>query len=314
VDWSTAGARKREAGPTSKYHSIWLVERVLAAEGRLEDLAFSECAPGYPIDQQAVTLERTHAVQWIVAGPDDCGFPMRRRRTLAVALCRSTLVWVGPEQHAVQADFFQRFGRQCACGGEAYLRDTEEGIQQHMHAVARSRGVTLSARAGSAEQERLLYKLVPPGVVQRLGEHQAQAMAEPRRGVPPGAEGGLLCDLDHHVGRGPAQGWLWPVLLTHSHIWSHSLRRLATPQEAAAAMGLDSFTHDGLDGGRGESPVWRELKNFLPRQQLHMLGNAMHLPLMAAWMAYVFGNVARVADFYKLPPLVEEPSPSEADE
>lgn len=244
-------------------------------------------------------LKDTHELLYIIAGPSTLGFLVRRQRVLGACINRRRLIWTGPRDAAsMQAEFIQKFGSVVVASGMHFMRATPDEVSSWEAKRARSRKATLPNDYRRCPQTEYLHKLIPPSAMEHKIEYE-HLMARSGGNDP------FFCDLDHYCGRGPAPGTMFPTALTHNTVFCfrtgenmmHS--RLAVTGECLASQGLDIYT--SASGGRPLSPLRDILLGLPDVAARRLVGNAMHIPSSALWMAYVFGNCRKVQDAFALP-------------
>ena len=297
VDWSSMGQRSGAGGAGDRYHSMWCIERLVAAENDLEDLALFECSDKYPMNERLALLSKTHLLLCVVFGPVDVGFPVRRSRCMGVCINRRRLAWMGPtSSKRLQKDFLQKFGMKAKETGAFFMQAGSKEVSEWVERLAKARKKTLPKNYKEVPQDEYLHLLVPPSAMTHKEEYETHREETSQENTP------YFCDLDHHLNRGPRPGAMFPTALTHSTVYSFGvpgrLGRLAVTGESLSSQGLDMYPN--IAGGRPLSPL-APIFNAMPdRHARGLLGNAMHAPSMAMWMLYVLGNCRRVQDFASL--------------
>ena len=88
-------------------------------------------------------MEDTHFIVSIRTSPHMLGHPTRRTRRLSAGIAKSAWIWCGPEQHDVQADFHNAFGRALTLTGDIYFVASEEDQIHDNERLADLRGNTV---------------------------------------------------------------------------------------------------------------------------------------------------------------------------
>ena len=102
-----------------------------------------------------------------------------------------------------------------------------------------------------------------------------------------------FADLDQNVkGAGGAStaGSMIPSILTHTTLYAcHSgADRLVTPQELYFAHGYNCIK---LPNSAARSCRIKEfLRRLTTTQQIHLLGNGWHLPVLSSWVTYILSH------------------------
>jgi hypothetical protein len=289
--WSNQGGQEQFAHVSEATHAIWSTERKASFERADEDIVFCECTPRYKVkDKFADAFGSLADCRHIVDGPELHGWPHKRQRCLAVALNKSKVKWVGPEDHA--SDFADRFHRACVMRGADLFTATDSERYERYCSMAAGRKFKLTMQdMGRVSKDDLLEMILPPGGIERLREWQEW------RGNNFSGDEKVVCDLDHHPASKCTGGTDWPVQLTHGTVvligsgkddW-----KMATGLEHLGALGL--HVHSTVDTSLfGRSPLVDILSKLEARQQKLLAGNGMHLLTQCAWMLYCFSNIARV--------------------
>ena len=93
-----------------------------------------------PRDRLLEKLGATHIFVWIIAGPEDLGWPTSRERFLGVLISRKRWRWLGPtEPEQILEDFRSRFFKTRALCGDQLFFDSDENRWQHYTEIVNSR-------------------------------------------------------------------------------------------------------------------------------------------------------------------------------
>ena len=304
TDWTGLGSQRREAGVTERHHFVWSEERHMLAEHLLEDLYFVENSERYPIHQKQVEeFKLSHTVVYVRASPGKVLHPVHRPRYLAAGLNNKTCVWVGPDPgdaSAIQADFERLFGRTLKDTGDAYFVASKREVTGMVRDMALDQKNMLPAEFPNKPMAELLHLIAPVGVSQRLAEWNDVVEAKLRSVAKENWADGeaFLADLDHHPHTRSQGGKTVPPLPTHSRLWSWRHARLMTGMEALLSQGVDVY--ESMSGFRGLSPLTKIFRSLPPSDQKFLAGNAMHIPTMAMFMMYIFGNTVRRSDYCRM--------------
>ena len=287
VDFTSLGKQKRRAGTSDRYHSTWCEERRQLAKQNLEDIFFNECAERYPAEvMQREKFADTHHTVIVRFGPHEMGFPIRRRRTFTAGLNKETLVWIGPTEPCdVQREFDELFTRTVELTGDAFFVADQDDVLAWALNRSAKRKATLPTGWRSADMSTYFHSLVPPSGVLR------RAVCDHRRESEGSLTGAFLCDIEQNSHMGTVPGPVVPSLNTHSDIWSYESQRFATPVDYLAMQGVDS--HVKISGRRAVSPLTNVFKRVEEADVRLLVGNGIHIPVFAAWFAYVMGNTIR---------------------
>ena len=292
VDFTPLGHKLREGGTSAYEHALFLANRAALGSAHMEDLFFSECAAAYPSSEKQRPLSKYYTLVGVCTGPEYLGFPSKRCRSLAAGINLSTLVWVGPEPDDIQDDFNRMFHRSLQLSADVFFNATVDEVFMDANVMAASRNRALSENHRQQSMSEYLDLLVPPFNVSAKGEYEDYFASLSLK--PP-----FYADLDHHPGRGPRCGSTMPTMDTHPRIYGWTEQRLATPLELLTVQGIDM--PGPLLGNRSESPLVRLFRGLKRHQQLHLVGNGMHVPTMSAWFLYVCSHCRKRSDFFALP-------------
>ena len=209
---------------------------------------FQECTPRFPAKKKIRTpLTQTHRVVFVITGPLEQGYPVRRRRLHSAGIANHSFIWVGPEADAaIQEDFDSIFNAACVSSGEVFF------------------GEHVNTQSLTEFRETL-----PAGY--RYHFDTADAMRATRAGV----NGEYLCDLEHYPGSfNSMPSPIWPSMLTHGSIFSWRHRRVASGADHCAPLMLSNRL----------APALRDLSDANLKA---LSGNGMACPVVAAWFLYV---------------------------
>jgi hypothetical protein len=128
--WSNEGHQEQFAHISEVDHEVWVAERHVRGGRGEEHLAFVECTPKYPYQQKLVEKLPGHTVLSITTGPEELGYPTKRRRLQAACINNKVLKWVGPDDY--ETDFKERFYKANIIGGRAlFLASDEEVFKEY---------------------------------------------------------------------------------------------------------------------------------------------------------------------------------------
>jgi hypothetical protein len=148
--------------------------------------------------------------------------------------------------------------------------------------MAKGRGYHLPARF-AFDDPSILTKVLPPGAVSRMADW------EKLRPSLQSLAGVHIADVDHHVGqKGPSSGPYFPSMLTHGTRYSWSRKRLSIPLEGFGVHGAHVFP---ACGKYYPTPLLDVLRSLSPREQNHLAGNSLLMPLAAAFVFYCLANL-----------------------
>ena len=262
-----------------------------------------ENSPNFPTENFSEVMGTGYFVAATTFGPEDLGWPCRRRRKYMSAIDLSTLIWVGP----VSADDLVRdFGDFCfktmATNADVFVNpDGTEEAQMRVN-MGKNRGLKLSTEDARSIDVASLFT---PRERTDFFKYKADAVE-----YLAGADA-CLCDLSQTHGSRGRMSCVLPTLLSSSKFYSFSLNRFLTHTDLEASLG---FPRPGTaeymkykdDFGHGP------LESLADHVRMSLNGNAMHLAAMAAWHAYVLSNLVK-RDPVVLPLAISENGHGEDD-
>ena len=256
--WSAMGGGLKYAHESELIHNIYTCERMVRAESKHEDIAFTECTIQYPTSEKLATpLHQHHVVVWTTTGPEKLGQPCHRLRMLSASICKERYVWVGPEPQRpteIAKAFGAVYNKSSEIGGAALLCGDEYFRMQMYVRMARvQKNYASAAQLAMLPTMQLMQTILAPWQLQNFQEWHAiwNKMSPPERRL------GLIVDLDQNTDWARMGGSLWPVHLSHGVIcawvegsapqvghWAGALHSPWLPQHArdhdhAQAISLD---------------------------------------------------------------------------
>ena len=282
--WSTIGGQLRFADPSEREHCLWLGERKVRAENKEESMFFEECTLKYPRREKLVIpLASTHKVVSVQANSNAQGFPGSRPRSLSAGLAHWDTLWAGPSSDdAIQEDFDSIFSTTMELDGDIFFfidaaeREVElsENLRKRCHGQCLPKGF-------DNQIDKVMLSLGPAA---RL-RYEAYTELRPRHQSLSGA---FIADLDQWPSIRRICGPLFPCQLTHGTVFSWSKQSIAHGMEHANAQGWN-VAQDGY-----HAPLILPLMRQTSSNKLKKLsGNGWCLPVVAAWMLYVWSNTIR---------------------
>ena len=98
--WSTFGKREKLAHWSAESWMIWVLEQ----RRRGLDLVWHENSNNFDVELFIKGMSPAYIVITVVTGPEDLGWPARRRRRFSCAIRLASLVWLGPLDDASYQD------------------------------------------------------------------------------------------------------------------------------------------------------------------------------------------------------------------
>lgn len=283
LPWCSLGTRAGEAHDSMVSFAVWQAEMMACSY----DVVLLENSRHFPLALFSEPLRHKNHIVSITLGPDQLGWPARRTRLFAVALNRESLAWCGEmSDSAVATHFFKCFGKRVAVDANIFARaDSMENIVATRAAVGSRAGVRAEAALktpladlfkGSARARAAEY-------IKRVSKHVGFV------------SGTAAADLSQNpFARARIGPWLPTVTrnmlavnLGKDDIFGH----IYTPREIAFSQGWPSLPMSENEGYR--QVVSFDLHELSPRAQQLLQGNAMHLPTLASWLAYVLAHTLR---------------------
>lgn len=278
--WSRFGQELGLGDPATKSWSAWVNEAVHLQY----DLVWLENSSAFPLDLFERKLEGKYTVVAIRAGPEDLGWPLTRRRLLAVGVSHSSLVWLGPlEPLALQEDFLRFFAAERAVGGDIFSGlDSAESRHAMIRYMSSLRGVWL--RSG----ERIDYRKLLPKKAQQFFDAYLEAASRRPDGEC------FIADLSQNPAQRFRGGPTLPTLARSSELYvmSASPPEKLTPGELLFAHGWPMVST--ALGDEYRSCCSCDVSCLTPAQQRRLLGNGMSLPIVSAFMLYVRSHLMRI--------------------
>ena len=252
------------------------------------DIMFIEESHRFPLSLLRAALPEKYVVIWIIYGPQDIGFPVRRTRFLAACINRDFLVWVGPAgAPAVSEDFMSHFGHAPSLEANAFAGiDVQEKRDDVMIDLGRKRGLFCSVE--DLRQAPVTSLLCPSGA-SHLHKYK-EVMAHSNK---VGSAGSFVVDLSQNPDqRCRAGAWL-PALTKSSMMYDIPKNHFFTNAEIDAVMG---FPVDFLPQSKALAatlPVVTQVQAMDRSAYAKLIGNGMHVASMFCWFAYIFSHTVR---------------------
>ena len=290
--WSTAGHQDQSAHISELPLSIWLHEQACRLQEGSVDFVFLECTPRFPAEQKlADCFGPLCEVVVVRTGPEDFGWPHRRRRVLAGAFLKARWKWVADNAANASHEFARLFYRRPTMRGSDLLVLSEKARQEELINFAATRKNRLEKDSlPSMPEHDILAAAFPAGAVMRLAEWKEHIWLNEELAK----EEDLMIDLDHHPSsKGCSTTPQWPVQLSHGTILclkQDQSWRLATGMEHFFAMGWDIMAEQ-------KTGMVTMLEGLTTSQQKTLSGNSMHLLTQSAFMLFVISSCVRPRGF-----------------
>jgi hypothetical protein len=268
----------------------WHIERTM----RQEDIVGHENSAFFPTWLFTQGLGDTHFIITVTVGPEDFGWPLRRRRKLSMALSRANLIWVGPQTpQAIKDEFANLFCRRVVLDGDIFICDTEAARAEYLNHWARRRGAFL--RKDSSMSNFDMRTILRGCQLDIFNRYEALYESQKRFCKC------FIADLSQNPESHNVSSPFMPTQITHSCLYSFSSKTAFTPSELIIAHGWPC-----IPGIRDTTLMPFELRRLTPPQQVHLSGNAMRLPTLAMFYMYILSNCIRrdlLQTFDFLPPV-----------
>ena len=278
--WSTFGLREGMASHHTEHFQVWLQD---LAHSKF-DVITLENAPQMPTQLMMDALQGLYTFVHCIFGPNDLGWPCLRKRLMLTAIRKSRLQWVGPTDSVeIAEDFLRCFGASVCVDGSAFFVDAlgERALRRDM---AVQRGYSASVDVTGIPTPLLL----PPGTRSILQELETDLAPD---GDWSSADAAIICDLSQSKARRRVNHLL-PTLMSSSMLWEAKCDHFVTADEQDLAMGFPVALADGQVFGKDYLQCRAvDLSTLSLAQRRVLAGNGMHLPCVASWHCYVFGNL-----------------------
>ena len=282
--WSPFGLHEGLASEHSESMSIFIAH----AKSANFDVVTLENAAAFPKDLLPDRMGSRFLVLQAAFGPEDLGWPCRRRRLLQTGINLSSHVWVGPPSRDVEKDFLRMSSRSTVCLGDVFLGQCPGEEYETRRSLARKRGLHLPEKCTGVVVPA--EKILAPGAAEALQKYKELWMAS-----PPDSDMARCCivDLSQSMER-KRMSALVPTLLSSTVLYSLTKQRFFVKHDLEASQGFPVAGSAAYERYAGCLAVDEDSISQLPEQsQRSLLGNGMHLAAMAAWHLYIFGNIVR---------------------
>lgn len=282
LPWCSGGSRQGLAHPATTAWHIWTADQ----NQQKYDITICENSPNMPPEMfQGAVASFAHTVS-VIFGPEDLGWPARRKRLMMASFNRDSVVWIGPgESESIKEHFLSLFQRRCVRDGSVFA-----GIDQDSNVV--SLRVSYGEKVGyvSDPSEAPLEELFSGTQRERIIGYKALQSQKKDLLIP------TMCfdATQNPRQRAVASPWLpvitrscLPMMLSHGDDRGY----IFTGRECAFSQGWPSIPF-------AENEAFRSAVGFdihalsLPTQRA-LLGNGMSLPALTSWIAYLLSHTLR---------------------
>ena len=275
--WSPQGSRRGLGHEAMAPYYLWHIERTV----RQEDIIGHENSQFFPTWLFTNGLSASHFIITLTTSPEDFGWPLRRRRKFSLALNRSSLIWVGPSTlQGIKEEFTNLFCRRVVLDGDVFICDTEQARAEYLNHWSRRRGTFLRKDSPIANFDMRMilrgFQLKSFDQYKKLYETQERFSRC------------FIADLSQNPDSHSVTSAFMPTQITHSCLYSFSATSAFTPSELILAHGWPC-----VPGTCDTTLMPFDFRRLTPSQQVHLSGNAMHLPTLAAFYFYVLSNCVR---------------------
>ncbi len=232
-------------------------------------------------------LPSKYVAKSLVFGPDDLGFPIRRRRYMCTAINQETLVWIGPPTaEAMEAEFREMFYQAVQLEADDFLHlDSAERHRNLRREFAKRRGVYPNQSVGEIPFRMLLS----PGQQHNLEGYCRMRQDKDQDLV--GVRGTFCADLSQDPEERPRCGPWFPTFARSSMIVSLSKMDFFTNAELDFVMGFPSLEFSANAHLADCCPV--RVHDLERSTYCKLLGNGMHVACLMAFWSYIFMNCVR---------------------
>ena len=281
--WSSFGSRTGLASEHTESMQLYFAE----IQASQYDLATLENSPLFPRDLYETRLGPQFHVARLCFGPEDLGWPVRRKRLLQTAIFLPRWIWVGPQsEKEIREEFQTLFFRATTAGGDVFLTHSKLEQGELKAQLGLKRGLKLDpASCWDVDVEKLL----PPQARESL--HGYRALWQDT----PSSERGPSCivDLSQSLQRKRMDSEI-PTLMTTTLLYSLTQNRFFTVSDLDASQGFPTPSQSSW--AKYQDCLAYDLEAYARLPLAHrsrMSGNGMHLCAMAAWHLYVLSNIVR---------------------
>lgn len=262
TDFSSAGLRMAEQGPTILVHLAWARKMLFEQPA----LILHENVPLYPAELLQQHLGEVYHLYAFLVSPADAGFSLQSRRRQYTMLVHKTKAILTHDPYETYETLRAALRVTRTTPANALVATSEDIAREVQHLCA-ARGFP-PPPAGTASLEALLNNR------ERSALDLYCAMWRSRFGSAPEEVPWCLFFL----GDNPTKRATWSAncsmpsqRLNGGLLWSPWLKRMVTGKERLAAMGFPSFPHLAAAAGV------MELAALSPAEATRACGNAMHL-------------------------------------
>lgn len=285
TDFSSAGLRMAEQGPTILIHLAWARKMLFEQPA----LILHENVPLYPPELLQEHLGGVYHLYTFLVSPADAGFSLQSRRRRYTMLIHKTKTILTHDPYETYGTLRAVLGVTTTTPANALLATSEDIAGEVQHLCA-ARGIP-PPPPGAASLEGLL------NARERSALALYNAMWRSRFGSAPEAVPWCLFFLGDNPGKRAT--WSANVSMPSQRLnggllWSPGLKRMVTGKERLAAMGFPSFPHLAAAAGV------MELAALSPAEATRACGNAMHVASVGLMLLVLLSCTA---------PRLEEPMP-----
>ena len=274
--WTSAGKREGLSSKHTESFNIW-VNEVKANRYAIITL---ENSPHFPVEIFQQHLGEEYQVVVGCFGPENLGWPCRRRRKLITAVRKDILVWTGPcsDTECMQL-FAQLFYKEADCSGDIFVKDQDPDkeivVRRRLAAI---RGLHLSDLELKAMDVKNL--LTP---FQRKDFDKYAALFKEADEREPGTA--CVVDLSQSFER-KRVGTFVPTLMKNTQLYSFSQDQFFTPAAVEASQGHPTWF--STDCSRYAGCIATDTSQVSDPQRWLLSGNGQHLAAIAAWHLFIF--------------------------
>ena len=282
--WSSAGKKEGLTSKHTESYYLWAHE----TKHNGYDVITLENSPNFPQEIFEAILGEGYAVYVGVFGPEDLGWPVRRRRKLMTAIKKDKLAWAGPSSDALMATFAGIFFKAQQSSGDVFLKaqDPSEELDVRRR-LACVRGYNVSRE----EVEKMPFKALLTPFQRADVSKYIQAYEDSRKNQGRGMDSAFIVDLSQKYERKRMSRRAVPTLMKNTHLFSFSADRFFTAADIEASQGMPR--HGSAAWVQYASCVAADTTALPDAIRLCLAGNGMHLTAIAAWHIFVFANVVR---------------------
>ena len=288
--FSSQGKKEGLSSRHTESFQLWACEM----RANQYDVITHENSPFFPEAELEKSLGDGYESVVAVFGPENMGWPCRRKRKLMTCFRRDKFVWAGPAKDMVMAEFGRIFFKETYGSGDYFVQVQDSAQEAALRCrLAHSRGLKLKPEE---IMDIPLRTLLSP--FQKNDFDKYEAAFQESAAQKPGCT--FIVDLSQSFERKRISDFV-PTILKNTQLYSFSSGKFFTASAVEASQGMPSSS------GRYAACRATDTTRLAHSQRMQLSGNGMHLPTLAAWHLFIFGNLVRREE--SLPAALQDPPP-----